>query len=87
VAKPRLLTIAEVAELLSCGETMVRQLVRRGELAPPRKVGGKLARWFPSDVREYLTRLKLQQPDENFACGKPRQGSRSRAKPQSDSEA
>lgn len=70
--KRQLLDIKDVAEILNVSERTVRNLVKRKELAPPRKVGGKLARWFLSDVRDYLARLRAQPPDENFA-GRTRQ--------------
>lgn len=56
--KPKLLTIADVAALLNVSERTVRNLVDRGDLAKPCKVAGKLARWFPQDVRDYLGKLR-----------------------------
>jgi excisionase family DNA binding protein len=86
VAKKRLLSIKDVAEILNVSERTVRNLVKRKELAAPRKVAGKLARWFNSDVVAYLVRLRDQIPDGNLS-GRTRQEPAPRGRTrQSDSE-
>ncbi len=53
-----LLDIKDVAEILNVSERTVHNLVKSKELAAPKKVNGRMARWFVSDVKEYLLRLK-----------------------------
>jgi excisionase family DNA binding protein len=82
--KKRLLTIEDIAEMLSVSETTVRKLVKDKELAAPRKVAGRSARWFPEDVEDYLTKLRLQKPDDYSDNAEPRQGTPRRARQRSD---
>lgn len=84
MAKQKLLSIKDVATILDVSETTVRNLVRRKELSPPRKVGGRAARWFTSDIEEYLNRLRASPPIENFGRARPRGAAPNRVEPQSD---
>jgi len=56
----RLLTLGQVAEVLSGSVRTVWRLVARGELPAPVKVG-RSARLCLSDVEAYLERLKAQR--------------------------
>lgn len=56
--KAKLLTIQDVAAILAVSERTVRKLYRDGKLAKPKKVGGRLARWSNSDVKDYLARWR-----------------------------
>ena len=50
----RLLRDTEVAEILGVSRRMVWLLVRSGELAPPVRIGTRLARWRASDVQRAI---------------------------------
>lgn len=53
---PRLLTIADVRELLQVSRSTVYELIKRGDLVPIR-VGERL-RFSPADIRAYLERSR-----------------------------
>jgi len=53
----RLISVGEVAAMLGTSKRTVPRLIAAGEFPAQVKVG-RLARWFLSDVKGYLTRLK-----------------------------
>ena len=61
-------------EILSVSESTIRKLVRDKELAAPKKVGQRSARWFREDVEQYLAVLKASDPDPDFVSAKARHG-------------
>jgi excisionase family DNA binding protein len=54
----RLMTTREVADLLRVSPSMIRALVRRGELSAI--YVGRLPRYGAADVRAYLTRARAR---------------------------
>ena len=49
----RLITKKELAELLGCSENTVSNLVKRGILPVPVRVG-RLLRWTPQQIRNFI---------------------------------
>jgi predicted DNA-binding transcriptional regulator AlpA len=59
VAKSELVDLREVSRILNVSETTVKELVRDGVLPEGRKLYG-CTRWFRSDVRALLDRLRRE---------------------------
>ena len=53
---PKLLSIKQVAEILSVSEKTVRRLRDRGKLPPSKKIGRSI-RWRYADIRKFVERL------------------------------
>lgn len=53
-----LLTVHEVAGMLSVGERTVWRWAASGVIPRPVKQGRKLARWFLKDIQDYLNNLQ-----------------------------
>lgn len=69
----KLMTAAEVAQTLTVSVRTVRNMVERGELEPPIKVGGRSSRWRSEAVLEYLIYAKIARRVETACQGqKPR---------------
>lgn len=54
----KLLSAKKVAEILDISETQVYRLVQWGHLPKASQVGRGVAKWFKSDVKEYMRKLK-----------------------------
>jgi len=52
-----LMTLTEVKTRLSIGQSTVYDLVKRGELPKPLKIGAA-ARWLPEDIERFLEERK-----------------------------
>jgi predicted DNA-binding transcriptional regulator AlpA len=60
-APDRLLTVREVAAWLGVSTRTVYRLVAAGTFPPPIRYSHKTARWFGSDVRRHLERLRKER--------------------------
>ena len=53
-----LLRREDIEKMLGLGRTAIYNLVRRGELPPPLKVGPRASRWRKADVDEFIERCR-----------------------------
>ncbi len=60
VAAERMLTVRDLAELLSVHTRSIRRWVSEGELPPPIKIGGSL-RWKPARIQEWIQEKEEEQ--------------------------
>ena len=67
---PVLLTIKQVAARLNVSERTVRRLVKEKKLSRPRRLTQGASRWFATDLRVYLYRLKRGDFEEAPAPSK-----------------
>ena len=51
----RLLDIAMVAEMLSVSPRTVRRMADAGKMPKPLRLGGKLIRWRPDEIAEWIS--------------------------------
>lgn len=49
-----MLTTAQFAELLNCGERTLYRWVQEGKVPSPHRIGGSTLRWYGPDVRRWL---------------------------------
>ena len=49
-----MLTTAQFAELLKCGERTLYRWVQEGKVPSPHRIGGSTLRWYGPDVRRWL---------------------------------
>ena len=61
LARAKLLSCREVAQLLSVSKRTVLRMSARGDLPPPVRLGGSLPRWRLSDLQHHLDILARRQ--------------------------
>lgn len=72
IATARLLTVSEVADTLSCGRTLVYELLGKGEIGHIKI--GRLTRVHPAQVEHFLRRrMGLDSVEVPSGRGAPRQ--------------
>lgn len=68
----KLMTVADVAEILSVSESLVYELLKQGEL-PYVPVGtSKAYRFDPEDITSYIRRRKVQNEGRKPTAPRPR---------------
>lgn len=63
IPQGRLMTVKEVAAVLSVSDQTIRTLAKSGEL--PTVKHGRLWRFVPDDIREFIRRGRDDRPEEH----------------------
>lgn len=64
LSKSRLLSAADIANLIAASTRTVYRMRDRGQLPPPLKVSSRMLRWRVEDVEAYLCDLQSRPDNE-----------------------
>jgi len=55
---PRLISVAELAQILGVGKSTIYRWIRSGILPPPRRIGPRRVGWWEDDLLPYLRPIR-----------------------------